>query len=465
MYFLKSRESIPTQEDIQSAPLKLVEMEAKMARTDARIELLCAQLQLEHIRRESLAGSIALERSIHVPIRRVPPEILGAIFEYCVEPMDNEANEWRSESMICPAKSPLLLMRVCWRWRCVALDTPSIWRVVDIRLETLRMVNLIMVVPFWLAHNHPLDVFIGWGQDRPRDHEETYDGTLKLLRAALCRIRKLTLDSPDSDSPGLRQWRPHRMPTPLLESYQIRNYRRPFGVVIDAPNLQTLGVQSNASLYTTELLHMLPSLRSMSSVTFNSSSITGFEFLHLVSQLRRVSYLSCSISSLQNPAHAELLSIKRLTSLSISWETSKFPVLPWLTRHFALPSLKSLSLSNSETEPFEDISLLTNDSFATTLVSLNLRRFDLKNSGEFLRKFVALERLELNICGSTLASLLALETCCPRLHELALISTPGDDTQGLSRLIETRGVDCGPDLIDEVRVPLIYLRLFTHSLY
>jgi hypothetical protein len=66
-------------------------------------------------------------RSLLAPALRLPTEILSQIFLHCV------GNEPRSPH---PDVPPLLLTRICSRWRKIALSTPHLWAKVAIVLHT-----------------------------------------------------------------------------------------------------------------------------------------------------------------------------------------------------------------------------------------------------------------------------------------------------------------------------------------
>ncbi|KAJ7730416.1 hypothetical protein B0H16DRAFT_210417 [Mycena metata] len=74
-------------------------------------------------RREHALQSIAAWKVVLPPVRRLPFEILGEIFVFCVVP----ALRSRSTSADDPREPPILMSHVCALWRIVALNTPRLW--------------------------------------------------------------------------------------------------------------------------------------------------------------------------------------------------------------------------------------------------------------------------------------------------------------------------------------------------
>ncbi|KAJ7776416.1 hypothetical protein B0H16DRAFT_1506710 [Mycena metata] len=74
-------------------------------------------------RREHALQSIAAWKVVLSPVRRLPFEILGEIFVFCVVPSLRS----RSTSADDPREPPILMSHVCALWRNVALNTPRLW--------------------------------------------------------------------------------------------------------------------------------------------------------------------------------------------------------------------------------------------------------------------------------------------------------------------------------------------------
>ncbi|KAF7299779.1 hypothetical protein HMN09_00983900 [Mycena chlorophos] len=102
----------PTEDEVGAINTLLVEPRARLASLEETIE----KLQEE---RDALAHSIAAHEALVAPMRRLPLDMLREIFSACLPSNRN--------STMSPSEAPLLLARVCSRWRTVVFDTPSLW--------------------------------------------------------------------------------------------------------------------------------------------------------------------------------------------------------------------------------------------------------------------------------------------------------------------------------------------------
>ncbi|KAJ7737089.1 hypothetical protein B0H16DRAFT_1379746, partial [Mycena metata] len=62
------------------------------------------------------------------PLRRMPPEVLGEIFLWTMDPVLDRLRQGRIDT----SRSPWLLTQICSPWRSVAVSTPSLWSQVTI---------------------------------------------------------------------------------------------------------------------------------------------------------------------------------------------------------------------------------------------------------------------------------------------------------------------------------------------
>ncbi|KDQ49585.1 hypothetical protein JAAARDRAFT_112906, partial [Jaapia argillacea MUCL 33604] len=56
-------------------------------------------------------------KALFAPIRKFLDELLAAIFAFCLPSLGSAS----------PSDVPMLLMRICFAWRQLALVTPRIW--------------------------------------------------------------------------------------------------------------------------------------------------------------------------------------------------------------------------------------------------------------------------------------------------------------------------------------------------
>ncbi|KIJ38878.1 hypothetical protein M422DRAFT_49793 [Sphaerobolus stellatus SS14] len=104
--------------------------------------------------------------SLHM--NTLPPEILGEIFKYCLEPFTPDVlNDIRRSSytsnipIITSEAAPLQLMCICKYWRNAALQTPALFTRIFLYGGHLS-VDPTIIVPMWLKHSKalPIDIVI-----------------------------------------------------------------------------------------------------------------------------------------------------------------------------------------------------------------------------------------------------------------------------------------------------------------
>ncbi|KAE9401964.1 hypothetical protein BT96DRAFT_817190, partial [Gymnopus androsaceus JB14] len=78
-------------------------------------------------KKDRLEAHLRAYASLVAPIRRVPDEILGEIFEYyCSSPCALYLNG--------TGNGPLIVSAVCSHWRSIVHSTPSLWSRISLRL-------------------------------------------------------------------------------------------------------------------------------------------------------------------------------------------------------------------------------------------------------------------------------------------------------------------------------------------
>lgn len=85
-------------------------------------------------------------------LRRLPPEILSIIFLYCLNSRWQDP-EWPLRSSSHPSldTTPLLLGRICRRWRAVTLSTPQLWAHLSLNLTPETSSNVEALADLWLS--------------------------------------------------------------------------------------------------------------------------------------------------------------------------------------------------------------------------------------------------------------------------------------------------------------------------
>ncbi|KIJ55611.1 hypothetical protein M422DRAFT_152038, partial [Sphaerobolus stellatus SS14] len=109
----------------------------------------------------ALDAALQITKALLSPMRRLPPEIMAEIFIWCTEDRFSAKIEFGGfikELEISPFKAPLLLMRVCRRWRRIALNTSRLFTNISLWDDTL--INPLLVIRMWLQQSGTLPISI-----------------------------------------------------------------------------------------------------------------------------------------------------------------------------------------------------------------------------------------------------------------------------------------------------------------
>jgi len=139
---------------------------------DARRESLPTAREVVHVRRVSQSPQRG------AAVHRMPPEILGIIFENCLDV--------QASSRAVLSEPPLLLGRVCSYWRSVALSTPRLWTSLSLRFLETNIdrsrdgIKVATAVETWLHRSHPAPLSIAFTDNRIFQ-KDTEDVVIRLL--------------------------------------------------------------------------------------------------------------------------------------------------------------------------------------------------------------------------------------------------------------------------------------------
>ncbi|KAK7002211.1 hypothetical protein R3P38DRAFT_2557298 [Favolaschia claudopus] len=154
-------------------------------------------------------------------IRRFPPEILSIIFVFC---RDLDVSSTGVYTTTHRKLAPMLLTRICSRWRQIALDTPRLWD--NVHLQTTLFIrdgvdvfvaDLLQrshVLPLSVTIDTPQSIFLreGWlNLDGLNDHHHRWLDFLWTNPSTCRRLRSLTLDVFEDD------YTPNIFPLPETE--------------------------------------------------------------------------------------------------------------------------------------------------------------------------------------------------------------------------------------------------------
>ncbi|KAL0070005.1 hypothetical protein AAF712_002902 [Marasmius tenuissimus] len=110
---------VPSSKELEELQQLVLEPQEKIRKLDEKMKRLQAE-------RDELQQFVDSHRALAAPFRRLPADIWGEIFAYCLPA--NQLNV-----AVCTVKeAPLLLTTICRTWREVALNTPRLWNSVHI---------------------------------------------------------------------------------------------------------------------------------------------------------------------------------------------------------------------------------------------------------------------------------------------------------------------------------------------
>ncbi|KDR70032.1 hypothetical protein GALMADRAFT_128196 [Galerina marginata CBS 339.88] len=104
----------------------LKDPEAELAKLSEDISRLQAEIDDLQKRRDELDNAIEEHRKLLTPFRRLPDDMLREVFLFCLPEKHN--------ALMSAAEAPLLLGRICSRWRSIAYHTPRLWATLHIPL-------------------------------------------------------------------------------------------------------------------------------------------------------------------------------------------------------------------------------------------------------------------------------------------------------------------------------------------
>ncbi|KAL0063967.1 hypothetical protein AAF712_009157 [Marasmius tenuissimus] len=108
-------------------------------------------------RQAALKRDVTRYRSLHSPIRKLPPEILRRIFGYACVLDPTVEYPFRSTAF--------RISSVCNRWREIALQSPELWASLNVMLGARSLIPVRLTVA--RSQNHPLSLRLTetWGED------------------------------------------------------------------------------------------------------------------------------------------------------------------------------------------------------------------------------------------------------------------------------------------------------------
>ncbi|KAF9444239.1 hypothetical protein P691DRAFT_677985, partial [Macrolepiota fuliginosa MF-IS2] len=128
---------------------------------DSKINCLRDRLSTLSLEQRQLRASLESYKGLLSPIRRLHPEILQEVFCHCL-PITHNA-------VMSATEAPLVLGRVCSRWRRIAYSTPELWASIHIVIiipprpsscQAQQAIALQHAVAVWLSRSGTLPLSI-----------------------------------------------------------------------------------------------------------------------------------------------------------------------------------------------------------------------------------------------------------------------------------------------------------------
>ncbi|KIJ24571.1 hypothetical protein M422DRAFT_194547, partial [Sphaerobolus stellatus SS14] len=144
-------------ETLKTIKTKLANEMKEMRTHLSKMESLRQELEKAEKERSDLQERIDLHQSLLAPVRRLIPDLLTTIFEFCI---DDEKPSFRRDH------APLVLAHVCHSWRQLAIQCPSLWS--NIRFGKNPTTDALSM---WIANSstRPLDLHFTIQSNSPLD--------------------------------------------------------------------------------------------------------------------------------------------------------------------------------------------------------------------------------------------------------------------------------------------------------
>ena len=117
-HYLQSNRAPSEDETREIKALRAMPLE-EISLIDVEIKQIEGILNSLKRKRTHIQESIDDFNTILAPVRRLPMDVLGVIFTYCLATHRN--------SVMSASEAPILLTQVCHDWRSIALSTPQLW--------------------------------------------------------------------------------------------------------------------------------------------------------------------------------------------------------------------------------------------------------------------------------------------------------------------------------------------------
>ncbi|KAK7001452.1 hypothetical protein R3P38DRAFT_3049202 [Favolaschia claudopus] len=338
---------IPTDPEISQIRAHLLPHEAELARLDALIQDLCAQ-------RDRVKDYVDSHKALISHPRRLPQDILEEIFLACLPTAHN--------AVMSLSEPPLLLGRICSRWRSVAFALPRLWSSLHVHVDYVQWhEERVAAIDQWLkrASPVPLSIYVH-GRDGPGSFDDAVVDILTGLSSYWCTLHlsKLTNEAVSSlaaeNAPALSDIKVHFRDdfeedeeSPFLASRFLLGKNQPCisVVTVDPPSFVPM------TPFTWSHITDLSLERADSSHSYHDAEEGYFDMAtahRLIEGCPRLRSLKVPISVGVSGPEMEPLMVSSLEMLSIDNNSTTSAVFEHFIDNLIMPQLTKLHLVNSD---------------------------------------------------------------------------------------------------------------------
>lgn len=456
----------PTLSDVEASSLAIEHHTAEITSLQNRISSLLLEVQALRKAQKDHHDQINVYKGVTTLARRIPPELLGKIFEHCVE------DGW--------FRAPLIVSQVCSAWRAGA-RAPRVWSRIFVNCNASSFVSR---TQFWLSKAAEAPLHITFTASLRGTAPGDLSAVTKLLLARAAHWETLIFDSiPPRDLHVIfslcarNSFKHLRVITVRTELTFVDDIDGPgsddfnLGEVFqedDTPMLSTMNYSCNALPYSAIFPSHLQHLALETTESADRRPLSAEGYTNVLSNLLRLKGLTISMpvhppresGPLSNPS--ELISLPDLTTLTLYGFNDLYGILEYLD----VPSLRALHIRLLEDHFYainaldsSILALLTNCSPPLDMLELHDTDIRLETFARMFAQLVTLRELRLHdshIDDETLDILRGPDGLCPRLSRLDLRWCQNFRGETLVKLVQSRiavdGIVMASKPIEEITV-------------
>lgn len=191
-----------------------------LSKLDVDIDRVQEVLKQLSRRRDEISEHIMNHSALLSPVRRIPDEVLGEIFIYCLPRFEKKG---RQKSSFLHDQAPILLGQICSRWRTVALSTHVLWSFIRIDYGPDTVESDVAQMSLWLERSAtcPLSLMLRERIDQRDYSREERALVLDTILPSSHRWQDVEIFALRDTVDGLS---PIRNALPLLQSLALRMY-------------------------------------------------------------------------------------------------------------------------------------------------------------------------------------------------------------------------------------------------